>query len=403
MHQGIEEVAGVMKIVMVVYKFPQISETFIMRQTDYLNADVVTVEFDSTLGKKLDRIPKLVLSAEVPDPVLFFLKYYNKTRRRVFDSNYDTWHPKALKGFKNYIKDNQPDVVLAQFGPVGLNCMQICSQLGIPLVVHFHGYDASGLLRNKSYRYQLQKLFLKAQRLVVVNENMRQEFLRMGCENLKVSTIPCGVPIKEFDFPVNAANKETNFLFVGRLVPKKNPPALVEAFKLALQEEIDARLTIVGDGPLYNKTRKYVHSLDLGSKVEMPGAQTQETVKEYYRSADIFIQHSVTSKNGDTEGWPVAIAEAMASGLPVISTQHAGINDQVIHNHTGFLVPENDTTQMGKLMGKLAKDKKLCQRFGLNGRKRIQEIGNFTHQANLLRKVLSEAILDNREKTIISP
>jgi glycosyltransferase involved in cell wall biosynthesis len=391
-----------MRVVMVVYKFPKISETFILRQLDYLRADVVTVEFDTELGKELGRIPHINLTSDIPKRVVRLHKYYRIGIDKVLGCYSSNWLSRVKQRFKDYLVSNPPDVVLAQFGPIGLNCMEICKYLNIPLVVHFHGYDASGLLRDKNYARRLLELFVTAQKLVVVNQTMREIFIDMGCDQSKIELIPCGVPIDQFDIELGPTDIDTviKFLFVGRLVPKKDPIGLIKAFKSCLSYDFEAKLTIVGGGPLFNDLQKLVVTERLSDRVELTGSLTQDEVKLHYQSAHVYVQHSITADNGDTEGWPVAIAEAMASGLPVISTRHAGIADQVIHNETGFLVQEHDLTSLADCMQRLARDEDLRTKFGANGKARIRRVGSFQQQIRELEVVLKEAIALKNEYSV---
>jgi glycosyltransferase involved in cell wall biosynthesis len=91
------------------------------------------------------------------------------------------------------------------------------------------------------------------------------------------------------------------------------------------------------------------------------------------RNSLAFVQHSLTAPNGDTEGTPVGIMEASASGLPVVSTRHGGIPDAVIHEKTGYLVEEGDDKAMGQHMIKLCENPEHAREMGLAGRKHMQE------------------------------
>jgi glycosyltransferase involved in cell wall biosynthesis len=108
--------------------------------------------------------------------------------------------------------------------------------------------------------------------------------------------------------------------------------------------------------------------------------------------AHVFLQHSVTAQDGNTEGWPVGIAEACATGLPVVSTQHAGIPEQIIHGKTGFLVPEHDIERMGKHMLQLSQNLALCRSMGHAGRVHMQEHGDINRQIEKLSLLLNKAI-----------
>ena len=105
-----------------------------------------------------------------------------------------------------------------------------------------------------------------------------------------------------------------------------------------------------------------------------------------------FVQHSITAPNGDTEGTPVGIMEASASGLPVVSTRHGGIPDAVIHEKTGYLVEEGDEHAMGQYMIKLCENPELAREMGLKGRKHMQEHYEHSDQISKLYELACLAV-----------
>jgi len=128
---------------------------------------------------------------------------------------------------------------------------------------------------------------------------------------------------------------------------------------------------MVGNGPLLDECRELAKSLQIEQAVAFLGAQSHEVVQEEMRGARCFVQHSVEASNGDCEGTPLGILEAGATGLPVVSTRHAGIADVVIEDETGFLVDEGDVKGMAENMVRLARDPDLAGRLGRAGRQRI--------------------------------
>jgi glycosyltransferase involved in cell wall biosynthesis len=130
----------------------------------------------------------------------------------------------------------------------------------------------------------------------------------------------------------------------------------------------------VGSGVLLPAARQFVQAFGLSGRVTFHGATSHEIVKQLMRQADIFLQHSVTDpETGDEEGLPVAIQEAMAFALPVISTRHAGIPEAVVEGGTGCLVNEGDVSAMAGDIVTLARDPGLRQRMGTAGWERAKE------------------------------
>ena len=138
----------------------------------------------------------------------------------------------------------------------------------------------------------------------------------------------------------------------GRFVDKKAPHLTLLAFRKVLEHFPDAELVIVGDGPLLPVCRDLVRYYRMDANVTLPGVVTPGEVCEQFSHCAAFVQHSVTGRNGDMEGTPVAVLEAAAAGLPVIATRHAGIPDVVCHGQTGLLVDEHDVDGMATAMQK---------------------------------------------------
>jgi glycosyltransferase involved in cell wall biosynthesis len=161
-------------------------------------------------------------------------------------------------------------------------------------------------------------------------------------------------------------------LAVGRFVEKKAPQLTLRAFVNVLGNMPEARLRMIGDGPLLEECRDLADRLRIANAVTFLGAQSHETVREEMRTARCFVQHSVEAANGDCEGTPLGILEAGATGIPVISTRHAGIPDVVVEGNTGFLVEERDVDGMAENMLRLAQNSELAGRLGHAARKRIE-------------------------------
>ena len=141
---------------------------------------------------------------------------------------------------------------------------------------------------------------------------------------------------------------------------KEIPTFTLEAFRQALKVNSSLRLEYVGDGELIDEVRQFVRTNQLDDKVLLHGSKPNLDVQELMKNADIFLQHSRTDPvTGDEEGLPVAILEAMANSLPVVSTRHAGIPEAVMGSATGYLVDEGDVEDMANHIVKLGSDAKL--------------------------------------------
>ncbi|EUJ44161.1 glycosyltransferase [Listeria rocourtiae] len=147
---------------------------------------------------------------------------------------------------------------------------------------------------------------------------------------------------------LKAIQPTLQLLLVARLTEKKGISDAIHAVRFLQNHGIDTVLHIVGDGENRLILEETVQRLELQKQVQFHGFLNQMQVKEHFNVSDIFILPSVIAKDGDMEGIPVSLMEAMAQGKPVISTIHSGIPELVIHGKTGFLVPERDAEALGR-------------------------------------------------------
>jgi glycosyltransferase involved in cell wall biosynthesis len=378
-------------VVVVVDKFPQLSETFIRRQVTALGSSIICRAVDARLLAQLPAGGKPVRALEsgVSKVLLVTHQYLLKLGRRLFNTASYYWPWALHRRFGQYLAEMNLPVVLAHFGPVGINCLVQCRRLGLPLIVHFHGYDATGVLVTPRYRRDLKALFAYASKVVAVSNKMKEDLVGLACPPEKIAVIPCGVPLEEFRPARKRYDGRFHFLFVGRLIAVKAPLTLIKAFELCADGNSVTRLTIIGDGPLVGEVRKYVAASRHRDRIHLMGAQPLAVVKERLAEAHAYVQHNVTGDYGRTEGWPVAIAEACASGLPVVATAHAGINDQVVHGETGYLVAEGDYAAMARYMLELSTNPGRCEQMGRKSREYIEKYGSFDVQLGRLAELLA--------------
>src|SRR5262249_27275548 len=162
-----------------------------------------------------------------------------------------------------------------------------------------------------------------------------------------------------------------HLLSVGRLVPKKGFPVLVDALARLRDRGIEFRCTIVGVGPLERALRGQVERLRLGDHVALPGALAEETLAAFYREVDLFALACEVEPDGDRDGIPNVVVEAMASGLPVVSTNVSGLPECVEHGVTGLLVPERDAAALAEALVELIARPERARALGRAGRLKV--------------------------------
>jgi len=290
-----------------------------------------------------------------------------------------------------YLRSKQVKVVLAEYGPTGVSVMDACRYACIPLVVHFHGFDAYHFPTLNEFGSAYKRMFSAAHALVAVSHDMEQQLIALGAPSEKVHYVPYGVDPNIFH-GADPRSSEPLFVAVGRFVDKKGPHLTILAFEKVLRRVPRARLTMIGEGELFEASKQLVRGLGISEIVEFAGSKTPPEVAATMRKARAFVQHSLRTSDGDSEGTPVALLEAGASGLPIVSTRHAGIQDVIQHGETGFLVDEGDVNSMAAYMIRLAEDPALAAHLGQQCRQKI--IANFSlnRSTERLWTVLQEAM-----------
>jgi glycosyltransferase involved in cell wall biosynthesis len=295
-----------------------------------------------------------------------------------------------VSGIAGFLKASGARVVLVETGLMGAFVFQACEQAGLPYVVHFHGVDATGHDLLKQWGKHYERFFQTAAALVVVSAAMRDQLIRLGAPAERVVLAPYGVSV-ELPQLANPAAAAPRFLAVGRFVEKKGPQKTLMAFAAVHDQVPDARLVMVGDGPLLASCRQWVVEQGLTDAVTFAGVQSREAVSQLMASSRAFVQHSLVAADGDSEGLPLAVLESGAHGLPVVSTHHAGIPDAVTDGVHGYLVPEGDVRAMAERMLLLATDAALAGRLGAAFRERVR--AEFSRQVSIerLQGILAEA------------
>lgn len=268
------------------------------------------------------------------------------------------------------------DIVHCHFGENG-NIAAPLKDVGIisgKVITTFYGYDISEYVkRNGSKVYDL--LFSKGDLFVVICKSMREQLLRLGCREDKIVFHKLGVDLSHFTFLQKKAlpTKALAVLAVGRFVEKKGFEFGIRGIALAVEKCPNISCKIVGDGELRDEIAQLIARLNLSKHVEMLGWKTPEEVAKLMERADLFLAPSVTSTDGDQEGTPTVIIEAMARGLPVLATYHSGIPDLIENGRSGYLVPERDPIALAEKLVLLYKYPERCREMGVVGRDWVEQ------------------------------
>ncbi len=295
------------------------------------------------------------------------------------------------RALRRYIRREKIQAVLAEFGPIGVDVARSCQMEQVPLIVHFHGFDAHKATIIDEYHEAYQKMFASAAAIVAVSGDMVEQLICLGASPEKIYCNPCGVDTSYFT-GARPDRSPPTFLVVGRFVDKKAPYLTLLAFGRVLESCPQARLIMAGGGPLWNTCRQLTRTLDMEDQVSFLGFQPPVEIAKLMQTVRAFVQHSVETADGDSEGTPVALLEASASGLPVVSTRHAGIKDAVVHGETGFLTDEGDIDTMASYMLELAAKPDLAAALGRQGREHMRAHFSMDGSIDRLWKIIESTI-----------
>ncbi|MCX6938741.1 MAG: glycosyltransferase [Verrucomicrobia bacterium] len=301
----------------------------------------------------------------------------------------ETWHA-YISDLARFIVGSGVKAALLESGLMGSFLHEACTAAKVPFVVHFHGVDAFGRELLERWLPHYRKFFATAHRVVGVSHAMCAQLVALGAPKERVLHAPYGVAVNlpSLARPAEAAPQ---FVAVGRFVEKKAPLNTVQAFARVWREVPEARLVMIGDGPLLATCQQWAQANGIADAVTFAGVQTREEVSRHMAASRCFVQHSVVASNGDSEGLPLAVLEAGAHGLPVVSTRHAGIPDAVIEGEHGYLVAEGDVAGMAAAMLRFARDPALAARLGAAYRERV--VAQFSRKVSIerLQRLLAEA------------
>jgi len=362
------------------------SETFILSQGESLNAfQAIYVGLRRVPGLKVPQ-ERCVLLAEG-----HYRRFKIARLKLLGAKTSDLTRLRALR----------PILVHAHFGMDGVGAMPIVRSLGIPLVVTFHGWDAT--VRDDVFRRQsiVLNLYLRrrselaraASRVLCVSEFIRRQVLEKGFPPHKTIVHYTGIDLRKF-VPDPSLKRQPTVLFVGRLVEKKGCEYVVRAMQMVQSKVKNAHLVIIGDGVL--RRRLELQAQSTLRSCRFLGACSMEVIREWMGRASVFSTPSIVADSGDAEGFGMVFAEAQAMGLPIASFATGGIPEAVEHGVTGLLAIERDTNALANNIVTLLTDNSMWHRFSAAGQERVKNLFDLEKQTSRLEKIYREALQEHR-------
>jgi glycosyltransferase involved in cell wall biosynthesis len=297
------------------------------------------------------------------------------------------------------LRSLKPRLIHAHFGRGGALALPLARALGVPLVVTFHGSDAT---KETHYQHRLvphifarrlPALQREASLFVCVSDFVRERLIARGFPPEKLDVIYQGVDmtVGENEKPPQSAPYA---LFVGRFVEKKGVRHLIDAMSILERRKMELGLVLIGDGPLAPELKQRAQGLN---QAWFLGWQPNQEVRRWMRGAVAVCVPSVTAQSGDSEGLPTVIFEAMAEGVPVIGSRHAGIAEAVEHQQTGILVPPADPTALAEALAGLVAAPEMQLRLGLAARVAASERFDVTRQSRRLEEALLRVLAEHAQ------
>ncbi|BAC90138.1 gll2197 [Gloeobacter violaceus PCC 7421] len=343
--------------------FPCVSETFIVEQASHLRRYHPTF----VVARLLREVPF--------DNVKLTAASLWGWQERLF------WLTRQAGGRARHEALRRLPLLHAHFGRDGVYALALAEAIDIPLVVTYHGFDATasplalwcsrGLM---NYQFLLHEAALqrRAAAIIAVSDFIRERLLAKGCPPEKIIRHYIGIDTAKFT-PAERPADERYILCVGRHAKRKGIDVLIEAFARIAARHPEVALVQIGAGALTGELQALARRLGVAGRVRFLGAQPHARVIEWMRGAEIFSLPSRTSRSGDSEALGIVFNEASACAVPVVSTRHGGIPEAILDGETGLLAPEGDAVALAEKLDILLADRGLGRRLGLRGREFVCE------------------------------
>lgn len=280
------------------------------------------------------------------------------------------------------------------FGHIAVHLLPLMREWNKPTVVSFHGADVMVDLHKPAYK-KATAAMLDAARLVLVrSESLGRALAGLGCDEAKIRIQRTGIPLSEFAYRSRQwlADGSWRLVQACRLIPKKGLGTTLKAFAQFIAAYPNARLIVAGEGPLLPDLQQLARDLGIEHAVSFPGFLAQEELRELFYNSHLFLHPSELGADGNQEGVPNSMLEAMATGLPVVATLHGGIPEAVENGESGVLVPEGDTAAIASALLDLTKAPQALESMSLAARRAVETKFDRAAQTRHLEDLYFEAM-----------
>jgi glycosyltransferase involved in cell wall biosynthesis len=329
----------------------------------------------------------------VPKPALHFFRRF--WFRQVRDK---PWQISSgeLRALMKVLERRSARLLHIYFGHIAVHLLPLIRAWPRPSIVSFHGADVMVDMNKPAYREATRQMLDVVKLVLVRSESLRRAVADLGCDQKKIEVQRTGIPLDEFPFRERnfpGSDGEWRFVQAGRLIEKKGLPVTLRAFASFLKRYPKATLTIAGEGPLLGHLQELARELKIDNRVSFTGLISQEELRDLYYGSHVFLHPSETGPDGNQEGIPNSMLEAMASGLPVFATEHGGIPEAIKHGVSGVLVPERDEEELAWTLLNAVEDQRFLARVARGGAEVVGENFELRLQAGRLEDAYLKTIL----------
>lgn len=302
------------------------------------------------------------------------------------------------KAFERILEEERCSLLHIFFGNSAIHFLPLIRKTRLPVVVSFHGSDVTGSMASCAYASARKELFSRVALVPCRSQDLADKATALGCPVEKTRILRTALPPIDFSQRNIPDDGAWMIIQAARLVPKKGIATALQAFALFHQKFPQARYIIAGIGPEREKLEALSVSLGLQGAVDFVGFLPSGTLLERFRDAHIYLHPSEVS-GGDVEGIPNALLEAMASGLPPVTTRHGGIPEVVQDSTSGLLCPEHDPQALASALLRLTENPSLYTAMGRAASDRAQSLFSPENQSTAISQIYREALTGGKLAT----
>jgi colanic acid/amylovoran biosynthesis glycosyltransferase len=285
------------------------------------------------------------------------------------------WTLDQLRRTARFLPTRPYDICYCAFGMDAPHALRLrrLGVLGGELAVAFRGADATKYVARRGPRVYA-RTFRQARLLLPVCEFLGRKLIELGAPPERVVVHRTGIDLRQWPYRTREPTRDGHLglVTVGRLVEKKGIEHVLRAVRVLVDRGVDVEYRILGDGPSRERLTALAGDLGVQDRVTFHGRHGQVKVREGLEGSDVLVAASVTAADGDEEGIPNVLKEAMASGMPVVGTRHAGIPELVEDGVSGLLVPERNQGALADALQRLALQPGQWAAMGRAGRAKIE-------------------------------